>query len=160
MTKLPKIDLTKYEKPSLRIKFKQGDNKIRVVTEPYMYQVVGKRTANGYIQHILQEGVEIPDFLKDGKPKLQYGFVVFSHDTGHFHIIETGTMLGHPLTELIKQKYPEEYKAHDIIVHRIGEKLKTEYTVKYADKSEKLPEGVSKNSPEYKFVLSYFEGLQ
>lgn len=159
MSKFQKIDLAKYEKPSRFIKWKQGDNRIRVVSEPYMYQVVGKRTAKGFVRQVLEDGVEVPEFLKDAPPKLTYGFVVFSHDSGHFHLIETGTMLGHQLTELIKSKYPEEFKASDIIVNVKGEQLKRTYEARWADETEKLPNGVTKDSAEFRYVLSYFEGL-
>lgn len=159
MSKFAKIDLTKYEKPSKFIAWSQGDNRIRVLTEPYMYQVVGKRTANGYVRHVLEDGIEVPEFLKDVAPKLTYGFVVFDHDDGHFHIIETGPMLGHSLTELVKSKYPEEYKAFDIIVNVTGEKLKRQYKCSYAKDTKPLPQGVSKDSAEFRFILSYFEGL-
>lgn len=159
MTKFQKVDLSKYEKPSKFIKWKQGDNRIRVLTEPYMYQVVGKRTANGFVRQILEDGVEIRDFLKDVPPKLTYGFVVFNHETEHFHVIETGIMLGDSLTKLVQEKYPEEYKAFDIIVNVKGEKLKREYTVSWAKETNALPKGVSKDSAEYRFILSYFEGL-
>lgn len=160
MSKFQKIDLEKYEKPSKFIKWKIGENRIRVTSEPYLYQVVGKRTANGFVRHILEDGVDVPEFLRDATPKTTYGFVVFSFESGHFHIIETGTMLGHQLTELIKTKYPEEFKTMDIIVTAKGEKLKREYSVKWAEKTEPLPKGVNKDSAEYRYILSYFEGLK
>lgn len=159
MAKFDKIDLDKYEKPSKFIKWKQGDNRIRVLSEPYMYQVVGKRTAKGFVRQILEDGVEVPDFLKDATPKLTYGFIVFNHEDAHFHIIETGIMLGDQLTKLIQEKYPEEYKAFDIIVNVKGENLKREYTCKYAKDAVQLPKGVSKDSAGYRFIRSYFEGL-
>lgn len=157
--KVSRIDLSKYEKPSRFIKWKQGDNRVRVVTEPYMYQVVGKRTANGFVRQVLEDGVEVAEFLKDATPKLTYGFVVFSFETEHFQVIETGVMLGHALTELVKSKYPEEYKTQDIIIKVSGEKLKRKYSVEWAKDSKQLPEGVSRHSAEYKYTLSYFEGL-
>jgi len=159
MSKFNKIDLAKYEKPSKFLKLSQGENRVRILHEPYMYQVVGKRTARGFVRHILEDGVEVPEFLKDAEPKLTYGFVVFSFVDEHFHVLETGPMLGHPLTELIKAKFPDEYKAFDILIHRTGEKLKTEYTCEYAKDSLKLPPGVSKESAEFRYTLSYFEGL-
>lgn len=156
MPKFNKVDLEKYVTPSKFLKFFEGDNRIRVLTEPYLYQVVGKKTANGYVRHIMEEGTETPRFLADVKPKTTWGFVVFSHDTEHFHIIETGPRLGDPLTKLLQERAPEEYKAADVIVHKIGEGLDTKYTCKYADKVKGLPKRATMASPEYKVMLSYF----
>ncbi len=129
------------------------------MTDPYIYQVVGKKTARGYVRHVLEDGVAVPEFLKDAPPKLTYGFVVYSYASGHFHIVESGVMLGDQLTKLIQQKYPEEYKAFDIIVNVIGESLKREYQCAWAKTSEQLPKGVTKDSAEYRYIKSYFEGL-
>lgn len=159
MPKFQKIDVEKYVKPSKFIKWKIGDNRIRVLAEPYLYRVVGKRTANGFVRHILDESTPVPEFLKDAEPKLTYGFVVFSHDDGQFHVLETGTMLGHELTELIKSKYPEEYKAIDVIVNATGEKLKRKYACRFATDTQQLPKGMNRNSPEFKYIMSYFEEL-
>lgn len=155
MPKFNKIDLEKYVKPSKFLKFEQGDNRIRVLGEPYLYQVVGKRTANGFVRHILEEGVEIPKFLDDATPKTTWGFVIYSHDTGHYHVIESGPMLGDALTMLLKEKI--DFKAHDIIVNKTGEMLKTKYTCQYATKDEPLPAGASKDNPEFQFITSYFK---
>lgn len=160
----PKIDLSKitgkFEKPTKFIKFHAGDNRIRILSEPYQYYVLGKRTANGYIQHVVEDGVEVPEFFQGVEPKLVFGFVVFSHESGHFHVLETGSMLGVPLVELIRQHWPDEYKALDIIVNKKGEKLKTVYEASYAKDVVQLPKGVSKDSAEFRFILSYFEGLK
>lgn len=160
----PRIDLSKvegkFEKPSKYMKWKVGDNRIRVLSEPYQYYVVGKKTARGFVRVVLEDGVEVPEFLRDVEPKLTFGFVIYSHDTEHFHVLETGTMLGVPLVELVRQKWPEEYKALDIIVNAQGENLKRQYTCKYAPDSQKLPANISKDSPEFRFILAYFEGLK
>lgn len=160
----PKIDLKKlegkFEKPSRYIKFKVGDNRIRVLSEPYQYYVLGIRTARGYLQHVIEEGVEVPDLFANAKPKVMFGFVVYSHDSGHFHVLETGPMLGVPLVQMVQEKYPEEYKAFDIIVKARGESLNREYEAEWAKESYKLPEGVSRKHPEYQFMLGYFEGFQ
>lgn len=155
MPKFNKIVLEKYVKPSKFLKLQQGDNRIRILDEPYLYQVVGKKTANGFVRHILEEGVPIPKFLEDATPKTTWGFVVYSHDSEHYHVIEAGPMLGDALTQLIKAR--EDYKAHDIIIHKTGEMLKTVYTCEFAEEDEKLPAGASKDHPEFQFINSYFK---
>lgn len=156
---LKKIDLSKYEKPSRFIKWKQGDNRIRVTDSPYMYQVVGKRTARGYVRQVLEDGVEVKTFLKDAVPKLTYGFVVYSHEDAHFHVIESGVMLGDALTKLIQEKQPDEFKKTDIIVAVAGEKLDRTYACKWAEETTPLPDGANRDSAEFKYIKSYFEGL-
>jgi len=153
--KFQKINLSSYVKPSKYLRWQQGDNHIRVLTDGYIYNVLGKRTARGYVRAIVGDK-DIPEFLKDAEPKLTYGFVVYSHDTGHFHIVETGPTLGDMLVQLLQQKPDEEFKTTDIIVHRMGEKLDTKYTAHYADKPGKLPEGVDKNNPEFLMMLRNF----
>lgn len=160
----PKIDLSKiegkFEKPSKYIRFKVGDNRIRILSEPYQYYVVGKKTARGFVRVVLEDGVEVPEFLRDVEPKLTFGFVIFDHTTEHFKVLECGPMLGVQLVELVRQKWPEEYKALDIIVNAVGEQLNRKYTCHYAKDSQKLPEGVSKDSAEFRFILAFFEDLK
>ena len=156
MSRFRKVDLEKYQTPSRFLKFFEGENRIRVLTEPYLYEVVGKQTANGYSQHIIGDGQDIPEFLRDVRPKTTWGFVVYSHDTGHFHIVATGPRLGDPLTKLLQKKAPEEYKAHDIIIHKTGERLKSKYKVEYASKSQAMPKDATRDNPEYMVMLSYF----
>lgn len=159
-----KIDFAKmqgkFEKPSKFLKLRQGENRIRIVSEMYQYYVVGKQTSKGFVRQVLEDGVEVAKFLQDVEPKLTFGCVAFDFYDEHFHVLETGSMLGVAIGELIAQKYPDEYKAYDIIVTRTGEKLNTEYTAEYAADSKKMPKGVSKDSAEYRFILSYFEGLK
>lgn len=156
---MKKIDVANYSKPSKFIKWEQGDNHIRILSEPYLYQVVGKKTAKGYVRQVLEDNVAVAEFLKDAPPKLTYGFVAYHFEANKFVVIETGIMLGDQLTKLIQSKYPDEYKAHDIIVHVKGENLRREYSSEFAKESSALPEGVTKDSAEFRFILSYFEGL-
>lgn len=153
--KFQKINLSTYVKPSRFLKWKQGDNRIRVLTDGYIYNVLGKRTSRGYVRHIVGDG-ETPRFLQDADPKTTYGFVVYSHDTGHFHVLETGPMLGDMLVKLLQEKPDEEYKTTDIIVTRSGDGLETTYSVRYSDKPEKLPKGIDKDNPEFQMMLRNF----
>lgn len=154
--KFQKINLDNYVKPSKFLKWQPGDNRVRVLTDGYIYRVVGKKTARGFVRAIVGDG-EIPEFLKDAEPKLTYGFVVYSFDTGHFHVVETGPTLGDMLVKLLQQMPDKQYQTKDIIVHKTGEKLETTYTVKYADTTEKLPEGANKTNPELGLMLRNFE---
>lgn len=164
MRGIQKIDLSvmsgKFEKPSKFTKLKEGVNKVRVLSDPYLYYVVGKPTAKGFVRSIIQEGVEIPEFLRDVEPKQTYGFIIYNHGTKHFEVLETGSMLGVQLVQLIQEKYPDEFKAHDIDITAKGQKLTRTYEASYADKPTDLPKGLSKDSAEYRFVLSHFEGLR
>lgn len=153
--KFQKINLATYVKPSKFLKWQQGENRVRILTEGVIYNVLGKKTAKGFVRAIVGDG-NIPEFLKDADPKLTYGFVAYSHDTGHFHVLETGPRLGDMLVKLLQQKPDEEYKTTDIIVTKRGEKLETVYEVKYSDKPSKLPEGVDKENPEFQMMLRNF----
>jgi hypothetical protein len=160
----PKLDMAAlkqpYEKPSKFIKFQSGDTRIRILSDPYKYYVVGKKVNGRYIRQVIEDGVEIAEFLRDVDPKLQYGFVVFDYITESFKVLETGPELGVKLVELVRQKWPDEYKAEDIIVHAQGEALKRKYAASYAPDKQNLPKGVSKDSAEFRFVLSHFEGIR
>lgn len=156
MAKFQKIDLHKYVKPSKYLKLLEGENRIRILTDGYIYRVVGKKTARGYVRHIIGDG-EIPNFLQDVEPKLTYGFVVFSFDTEHFHVLESGPTLGDMLTVLLKLLPDEQYKAKDILIGRSGYGLDTKYEVAYAEESFKLPEGADKNNPEFQMMMRNFD---
>lgn len=154
--KYQKINLDSYVKPSKYLKWQQGDNRIRVLTDGCIYRVVGKKTARGYVRHIIGDG-EVPKFLNDVEPKLTYGFVVYSFDTGHFHVVETGPTLGDMLVKLLQEKPEKQYQTTDIIVHKTGEKLETTYEVHYAEDTQKLPDGVNKDNPELQIMMRNFE---
>ncbi len=154
--KFQKINLDNYVKPSRFLSLKTGENRVRVLTDGCMYHVVGKKTAKGFVRAIVGDG-DMPKFLQDAEPKLTYGFVVYSFDTGHFHVLEKGPALGDQIVKLLQQKPEKEYMTADIIITRHGEGLSTEYSAQYADESEHLPKEANKDHPEYKMMLKYFE---
>lgn len=160
MSKFKPIDVEKYEKPSKFAKWQEGDNQIRILRDPLQFYMVGKRTAKGFVRHIISDDSETPEFLKDVDPKLVYGFVLWNHDHNRFEVSETGIMLGDALVKLMKEKYPEEYKATDIIVNKkkTGKhQFNVEYTARWAKETKPLPKGVSQDSPEFKYILKHFQ---
>ena len=160
MGKFQKVNLDDYEKPSKFLKLKAGENRIRILAEPYIYQVVGKMTKTGFTRYILDDKEPTPEFFQDLEPKTVYGFIVYSQDASEFKILEASAGLGHNLTELVKSKHPEEYKAFDILITAEGEGLKRRYELPlFAKDTKPLPKGLNNLSPEYKAVATYFEGL-
>lgn len=155
--KFQKVNLEGYSKPSRFLKLLDGENKMRVLRDPYNYFVVGKKTARGYVRQIVGDDEEVPEFLKDVTPKLTYGFVVYSHDSGHFHILESGVMLGDMLTMLMQTVGEEEYKTKDVIISRSGKGFDTKYEVVLAKETQPLPKGLTQDSPEFRWIESYFE---
>lgn len=161
-----KVDLAalgekKFEQPSKFLKLKVGTNTFRILSEPYQYYVVGKKTARGFVRAIVEEGKDLPPFLQDVEPKLTFGFVVFSHDTGHFHVLETSQTLGVQLIQLMQERYPEEFKTMDIVVTARGEKLERKYTAIWSPKDNiTLPPGANSNNAEYRLSLSHLERIK
>lgn len=157
MVKFQKIDLHKYVKPSKYLKFPEGTSRVRFLTEGVTYRVMGKKTAKGFVRHIVGDGI-IPEFLQDAEPKLCYGFVVYSFDTEHFHVVETSQTLGDTIVKLLQEKPDEEYKTTDVLIDRSGLTMHdTKYTVKWSPEATKLPDGISKDHPEFLAMLRNFE---
>ena len=156
---MKKVDLDNYEKPTRFIKFKVGDNPVRILSDIYLYRKLGIRAGGRYVPHILRDGQPIPDLFKGHteNPKLQYGAIVLDRATEDIKILEVGPILGDQIAQMLKAK-SGEYKKHDLVVSRKGEGLRdTTYKVRWAEQDVPLPKGLSKDSAEYQYQLKYFE---
>lgn len=153
--KFVKIDLENYVKPSKFLKLIEGENRIRILTDGYIYRVVGKKTARGFVRAIVGDK-DIPTFLQDAEPKLTYGFVVYSLDSQHFHVLECGPTLGDQLVKLLQQKPDKQYQTVDVLIKRKGKMLDTVYEASYAKESSQLPDGANKENTEFKIMLKHF----
>ena len=162
---MKKVTPEKYIKPSKFIHFKVGENRIRVMSEIYLYQKFGLKAAGRYISQIVREGEEVNSIFlrpdRNGKvqePKQQWGFVVWSDELQEFRVLECGPMLGDQLAKLLGQ-IGEDYKKVDILVNRVGLTMHdTKYTVKAAPETKEFPKRAGDSLKlEFEFYKAYFE---
>lgn len=155
---MKKVTPDQYITPSKFIKFKVGENRIRVMSEIYLYRKYGLKAAGRYISQIIREGEPINEIFlrsKSAEPKQQWGFVVWDYSLSEFRVLECGPMLGDPISKLLAAI--GEYKKHDIIVRRVGLGMKdTKYTVEPAKEDQDFEVKPGMKS-EFEYYKSYFE---
>lgn len=159
---MQKIAASEYVKPSIYVKFPEGDSRIRIVSEIYLYKKYGTKVAGRFIAQIVRDGEPVNEVFLRSKgessiPKRKYGFIAFSFAAKEFRIIECGPILGDMISQLLKAN--ANYKESDLIIHRTGLQLRdTKYTVSFAkDESEKLPEKTPAMIAQYNYCVEYFE---
>ncbi len=140
---MKKIDYTNYKQPSDFMKFELGENKIRIVSTGVIgFQHVMK-TANRFINlGICSEDDTCENCQKGYEPKRVWKWIILDHADNRVKILDAGPMLGNQICEIASvEGDPQEY---DILITRIGEKLRTEYVASKGS-TERLSEEVQKN---------------
>ena len=115
-------------------KFKDGDNKIRILTSPIIWYEYF--TSENKPLRSKEMFKETPDMKDGGKVKQFRAFLVYNYDENQIQVMSiTQASIKKQLTELTKDSdfwSPLEY---DIKINKTGEKLDTEYQVKPLSKS-------------------------
>jgi len=125
---MKKIEYKGYKKPSDYAKFNVGNNRIRVVSSGAMGFSHGMKTARGWIPLGLCSGDNCEHCNKGNDAKRFWRWIVYDFDTKDVKILDAGVMIGNAICELASlEGDPQEY---DLIINRVGEKLKTKYSVK------------------------------
>lgn len=137
---MKKIDYTTYEKPSDFLRFKPGDTAIRIVSSGGMAKKHGLRTAAGYVP--LGDCTERPDCkhcLQGNAPKTKWMWLAVNRTDNQVKLLDVGPMLGDAICKLAQERKqdPQEF---DLIVNKVGEKLRTKYTVKVGEVKPLTPE--------------------
>lgn len=139
---MKRIDYQNYKKPSDFMSFVEGENKIRIVSTGVIgFQHVMK-TANRFINlGLCSEDETCENCRKGYEPKRVWKWIVLDYSDMKIKILDAGPMLGNQICEMASiSGDPQEY---DILVKRVGQKLKTEYTALKGE-SKELPEEIKK----------------
>lgn len=118
------------------LKLKQGENKIRIVSEAVIY---GKHYIND--KYVICAGKEICEACQEGdKPKPAWLFWVIDRTDNQFKLFEAGYQIIKQIQNLAKgAEYGfSDIPSYDMFIQKEGEKLTTEYTVTPARKDTAL----------------------
>lgn len=154
---LKKIDYSTYEKPTDFAKFKQGDNILRIISSGGMVRKHGMRTAAGFVP--LGDCTETADCkfcLQGNEAKNKWMWIGFIRPNLEPKILDVGPMLGDAICKLAKEhnKDPMEF---DIVVNKVGEKLKTKYKASFGEVVPLTPEELEKvKAGKLRLIKKYF----
>jgi hypothetical protein len=132
---MKKIEYTNYKKPSDFMSFVEGENKIRIVSSGVVgFQHVMK-TANRFVNlGPCSENDSCEHCQKGYEPKMAWKWMLLDYADMKVKILDAGPMLGNQICEIASiNGDPQDY---DIIIVRVGQKLKTKYTTKKGEVSE------------------------
>lgn len=148
------VDPAKYVKPSRFVKFDDGENRIRLVSNLFLYQKYGVKAGGRYISEILRAGKKPNEVFvrSQAEPKQQWGWVAYHVTQKRMGVLECGPMLGDILAKMMKES-PDTFKQRDIIVTKTGEGFDTKYSAKWADTTVKLDK---LDEAEFRYHMSYF----
>lgn len=121
-----RIEYQNYEKPSDYWSIPEGDSKIRVVSDGFMFTEYGINTSTGW------KPIEASIAKKKGlEGKLRYAWIVFVYESKKVKILSKGPMLGDSIAKIGKKNGdPINY---DLIVTRIGSGKNSKYSVRKSD---------------------------
>lgn len=134
---MKEIDYTTYKKPSDYIKFDEGSTPIRIISKGFIGLQHGLRSARGWVNlGLCTEDDTCPHCKQGNEAKRFWKWVVVDRKENQVKLLDAGIMLGDAICQLImKEDKDGGGKKFDIIVNRVGEKLKTQYKVRKATNS-------------------------
>lgn len=137
------IQYANYKKPSDFMSFIEGQNTIRIVSSGVIGFQHGMRTANRFINlGVCSEDENCENCKKGYEPKRVWKWIIMDYADSRVKILDAGPMLGNQICEIASVSGdPQEY---DLLITRVGQKLKTEYTVKKGE-AKALPDEITKN---------------
>jgi len=154
------ISYENYKKPSDFMSFLEGDNKIRIVSSGVIGFQHGMRTANRFVNlGVCPEDDSCENCRKGYEPKRVWKWIILDYADNRIKILDAGPMLGNQICEMAS--VAGDPQTYDILITRVGQKLKTEYTALKGDSSE-LPEEVKKNLEfsKKRLVNKYLKGAK
>jgi len=105
---MPMMNYGDYKETSLFVKLTQGENRVRLVTEPYVYK----------------------KSFKEGDPaKERYAWVVIDRSDGELRYLNAGPSIMKAIVALANDGDYGDPKGYDIKINREGEGLDTSYHV-------------------------------
>lgn len=141
---MKKITYENYKKPSDFMGLSQGENRIRIVSSGVFGYQHGMKTARGWVNlGVCPEDDTCENCKKGHEPKKVWKWLVFDYSDQRTKLIDAGPMIGNQVCDIAsKHGDPQEY---DILIKRVGEGLKTEYTCEKAKDNKEIPEELKKN---------------
>lgn len=129
---MQKIDYKTYEKPSDFIKFNQGENRVRIISDGVFVKRHGMKTATHYIPlgNCTEDG-NCEHCAKGLEPKQKWTWVIYSLDKKDVFVLDAGVQIGDQICQIAKDS--GDPKAYDLIILRSGVQRNTKYTVKKTD---------------------------
>ena len=125
------IDYKTYKKPSDYAKFEQGDNIIRVISKGYLGLQHGLRGTRGWVNLGLCTEDDTCEHCKKGnQAKRFWKWVVVDRKENEVKLLDAGIMIGDAICQMSNPEKDGDPTKYDIVINRVGEKLKTQYTVK------------------------------
>lgn len=137
------------------MKFEQGENRIRVVSEGVIAMQHGLKTANRYVNlGFCTEKVDCPHCKKGNEPKRVWKWIVFDYEGKDVKLLDAGPMLGNQLCE-----FGDDPQNFDVIVTRTGEGLQTKYKARKAEESKEFSDDIklSIKNKKRRLINKYFK---
>jgi hypothetical protein len=148
--------------PNKYMKFKLGENKIRILSSPILGYEYWKQEKEGKKPYRITMDTPITmDMVdeKDNMPKHFWALVVWNYNEKAVQILEiTQKGILKSLRALAKSEKWGSPKGYDITITREGEGFETEYSLQPDPKSEVDPEIMDKFTKTYINLNALFEG--
>lgn len=155
---MKKIEYKNYKKPSDFIKFEQGDNKIRIISDGLLARFHGTRMRGAYVPlGLCTEDGNCQHCKGGNEPKRVWRWIALDYANKEVKLLDAGPMIGNQICDLAALSGdPQEY---DLLINRQGQKLTTKYEVKKAPESLVLkPEAIERMRPMKTFLIKkYFQ---
>lgn len=157
---MQKINYAEYQKPSDYMKFEQGDNRIRIISEGFMGLQHGLRTARGWVNLGECTGKDCEHCLKGNVPKRFWKWIVADRSIEEVRLLDAGIMIGDQICNIAKGLQGQLKR--DLIVNRVGNDRQTKYTVKLAPDDKPItPENIERWKAAKTYIqVKYLGGTQ
>lgn len=146
------INYGEYITPSDYLKFEEGETTIRVISKGGLCKMHGMKTARGFINlGICPENDTCENCKKNYEAKTRWIWVVYLPAYDVVRLLEVGKKVGDAICKLGRKN--GDPQAYDLIVTRIGQDLKTDYTVRMGKTYPLADEVIEKVKPAKEFLV-------
>ncbi|KKK89257.1 hypothetical protein LCGC14_2734950 [marine sediment metagenome] len=116
---MKKIDYKNYKKPSDFMSFKQGENRIRILSSGAIGFQHGMRTAKNFVNlGMCPENQDCIHCKKGYEPKLVWKWIIFDFEDMRVKLLDAGPMIGNQVAGVLGTKHGDP-KDYDILIARI-----------------------------------------
>lgn len=155
---MKKINYSNYHKPNDFMSFKEGENRIRILSSGIIgFQHVMKTATRFVNLGPCTETKDCEHCKKGNEAKMAWKWIVYDYSSGRVKILDAGPMIGNQICDIaVINGEPKDY---DILVLREGQGLKTQYECEKAKDNQNIPVEEVENVEfmKHRLIVKYFE---
>lgn len=153
---MKKIDYNNYKRPSDYVRFEEGDNRVRIVSNGAMGYAHGIKTAGRWVPlGLCTEDSTCKHCKKGNQPKRFWKWIAYDFNSGETRLLDVGPMVGNAICEE-SSKLKKDAMEMDFIIKRIGVGRGTKYEIKVAKDEKEFDSSNVKVKKKY-LINKYFK---